>query len=317
MSWTPGAWGRQADDDTMELLRLLGQPNQTVTLDAGRTYRTRTVAFAAGVTLIIPASTVLTVLDDGLAASAYLYVAVPGVVIEGTGTIKGSSNLRTAVYGLVRAVGATGLIVDGPTFDGGPSNAIWTSGGSGMRVRNCTVKNTGADGIQITRAETDFQVTNCNVHDCGDDGISVNSYTPAGPCTNGLISGNNVHDITAAASGAGRGIASDGGQSLTIQNNTITNVNQVGIILSGAGSFARGANATVQGNTIRNTGVNIPGGGRGDGIYATQTDVASITGNDIATCAQDGIHLVDSTSTGLAQSGNTIGTVTGSPVVHE
>lgn len=285
-------------DDTRELQVLIAVPGAAVTLDAGRTYRIKTVSFAAGVALTIPATTIVQLQDDGKAASTSLYVATAGVTITGAGTISGTSDLRTAVYGLVRAENATGLTVSSVTIHTSPSIGIWSLGGSGMRVTGVTVYDTGADGIQITRGANDFQVTGCTVHDTGDDGIACVGYIDLGyaQCSNGLFDSNTVTNVN-----VGRGIVASGGNTVTISNNNINGVDQAGILTAGGGG--RSTNITIDTNTVNNSGRKKPAGGTGDLVYLTQTDTAVVKNCALTNTPYNGINFIDSLSTNLTDGG--------------
>lgn len=309
---TAGAGYPAPSDDTIELLYQVRQANASVTLDAGRTYRVRTVGFAAGVTLTIPATTVVEVIDNGLAAGRSLTIAdVAGVTITGAGTIRGTSSARTSVYGLIRAERSNNLIVEGITLHTSPGQAIFVYGGSGGRFRNLTVHTTGADGIQLTRGATSFEVVDNTIYNTGDDGIGVISYLATGQvnhdaCSAGLVARNTITNVT-----VGRGIAGSGIQQVTIEDNTINGCDQAGILVAGDGAAHRSADVIVQDNHIRDTGRDIPEFGTGDGCYVTQCDVAQLNRLNIDQCGAGtryGILAIDSTSTSInVGTGHTFG----------
>lgn len=276
--------------DTLELQALLNGGG-TVTLESGRTYRIDTVSMhVAGTALVIPASTTVEIVDDGTTASQYIEVSANGCSVSGSGTIRGTSDTRTAVYGLLRAVDADDLTVSGVTIHTSPSNAIWVRGGDSLDVSGVTVHSTAADGIQITRGATNFTVDGNTIYDTGDDGIGVNSYNGFDPCSGGLITGNSITNVT-----LGRGVAINGGDTITVSDNTIDGTDQAAVLVSRVtGETNDPSEMTVIDNVLLDYGRNPPMGGTTASVY-----FAFCAGGRIANNSDPGAVVVEGTSSDI------------------
>lgn len=105
------------------------------------------------------------------------------------------------------------------------------------------VRNTFADGIHVTNGATGGLVLYNMTFDTGDDGIAVVSYRrQAEPVRGVVISGNAVQSTprtTAPGTPAyhGRGIAVDGGESVTIENNTITGTSSACVLVASSSAY--------------------------------------------------------------------------------
>jgi hypothetical protein len=163
-----------------------------------------------------------------------------GIYVEGAVT-GGTSNIG---YFLIERV----------TVDGANGAGIMIKGASNGLVQNNTVKNTLADGIHTTAGSYNIRIHNNNVSNTGDDGIAVVSYQLKDPQA--------VHDVWITNNQfsnqptAGRGMTVIGGNNVTIQNNTITNPLNAGILIASESAYSTFGvnNVTVDNNTITNGG---------------------------------------------------------------
>lgn len=282
-------------------------------LTPGRFYNlTSPVTMAAGHQLTIPATTTVMCRAGSAAAGWYGIALSDRCGIHGSGVIRSDSTDRTSVYGLLYGDNADDVTISaGIRLQHSPSAGVWVMGGSGLTVDGVSVRETGADGIHISRGASDFAVTDSTFDDVADDAIGVVSYLSTGatnhdPCTTGTITGNTIRNVT-----VGRGIAIVGGHDVLVDDNSIDGTDQAGIIVSKDPDTHRAADVQVSNNTVNDTGRDMPIGGTDAGIYVSNTDVASVTGNAISNTVGDGIELVASSSTSLSQSGNTFANIGG------
>jgi pectate lyase len=233
----PGCWSRSSTAQMRQ------QPLQAALTAAaggkpivprGKTVKTKQVTIPANTDLAGEgAGSVIDLIDDGTAASQTIYIhSVAGVTIHDL-TIKSSNATgRTAVNGLVRIGQSSGVIIRNVRFGRSPSTAVYGEQSDGVLVEGCTVTDSQADGIHISRGCTRWRVINNNLTAlAGDDAVGVVSYTstaaPWAICEDIIIEGNQVKSTT-----VGRGIAIVGGKNVIARGNTITDVYQSGIIVS-------------------------------------------------------------------------------------
>ena len=136
----------------------------------------------------------------------------------------------------------TGIIVE---------NSFGTSAFPSV-IEYCTVRNTLADGIHLTRNSAFINVRNCNINRTGDDYIAVVSYrSDGGLCNNIGIYSNTVGLEVGQV--WGRGITVLGGKWISISNNQISNSYFGGMYLACEDGFYKTSAAqdvTVQNNTV-------------------------------------------------------------------
>jgi hypothetical protein len=70
--------------------------------------------------------------------------------------------------------------------------AYWVGGGqesTNMHVKDCRIRNTGADGINLCNGSAGCLIENCHVRNTGDDGLAIWSAKDGygQPCTNNII----------------------------------------------------------------------------------------------------------------------------------
>lgn len=170
-------------------------------------------------------------------------------------------------------------------FDGSPVVAQGT-GPSGMIDRIDVSSNSFEDnGNTIFLAWVDrFKLNNNTIYNAS-EGFDLDKY-----CKNGQINGNSFE--TFRGTGADAGIEINGGDSITVANNSIRNFKD-GIILNakntgGADYYSTGI--TVAGNTVENsTGYGLTVGAQLSGLESLQD--STIVGNVFKNCTIDGANL--------------------------
>jgi parallel beta-helix repeat protein len=134
---------------------------------------------------------------------------------------------RTVIDGLTVSGGGTGIVVRG-----------------GATIQNCTVQNTGANGIVFFHGGNGT-VDHCTVQSNGGHGVVVEGGSAT--VINSAISSNTFTGIVVSVSGSARIGMTDQNQ---YAGNTISNNQGSGIIISTSGS------ANIGGNTISGNGTN-------------------------------------------------------------
>ncbi len=138
-------------------------------------------------------------------------------------------------------VNAARTVIDGLTISGGMTGILVRGGAT---IRNCTVQNTGVNGIGFFHGGNGT-VDNCTVQNNGGHGV----YVEGGSATviNSAISSNANAGIVVSVSGSARIGITDQNQ---YAGNTISNNQGSGIIVSNSGG------ASIGGNTISGNGTN-------------------------------------------------------------
>lgn len=192
--------------------------------------------------------------------TAVLKVAVPGVTINGTGTLLATAEATSAVH-----LAAANVTLDGPTLrmgtttkrwvafeqmklrlgrfdgitvrnvviEGSAAAGVYVGGATHFSLTNVTVKNTRADAIHMTGGAAYGTLTNPRVVNPGDDGVAVVSY---------LNDGAQVHDITVESPRVegqkwGRGLSVVGGYNVTYRNAYVFKSAGAGIYIAAENEF--------------------------------------------------------------------------------
>jgi hypothetical protein len=148
--------------------------------------------------------------------------------------------------------------------------AVWTDGAGGTATDHLTVQNSivteaFGDGFSFFGQITDASILSNEVMHCMDDGIAfqekVGYWGTQGYPTRITITGNYVHDCTQRNSwgSTANGINIFGSDSVTVNNNRVTNVVSDGLRLTG-GVARRATNVHAYGNTVVNSGANYVAG---------------------------------------------------------
>lgn len=257
--------------------------------------------------------------------SNVLTIRVSGVRINGNGaTLKATnptlaslqilaSNVTLSNLNLTGQVGA--LRQDGPTqhrlvfggngvaisdvnISGGASAGIYVASGSNFRLDRVTVRDTAADGVQITAGSNTGQVNNVTVERSGDDAIAVVSYLwgfpPAAPCRDIVINSPVVNTT------GQRGVVVVGAQNVSINNATVAKTALSGIFVGSQGwpFFTAATNGVqVTGGKIAqgNSGVGIPTGAL---TVLSQNYFANVSNVTVS-----GLTIVDTPKTAYANIG--------------
>jgi hypothetical protein len=171
---------------------------------------------------------------------------------------------------------------------------FWMSGADTGVIRDCRVRCTYADGININRGSRGNRVENSHVRGAGDDGIALLSEkerTPQ-PSEGNIVRGNSVE-----ACWWGHNLDVAGGGGHRIENNYLADNARFGcftINLTGAYPMYPVTGTTIRGNTVMRGGGNYAGQRRGAvWLYAGSTDARNVVfeDNDIIAPIFRGIHL--------------------------
>ena len=160
-------------------------------------------------------------------------------------------------------------VIDGLTVTGGRVG-ISISGSGGSAIRNCTVQNTGWNGIVFYHSGHGT-VDNCTIQNNGYNGISIEGARAI--VTNSTISFNGRTGIQVLLGGSARIGITSGGQ---YAGNTISDNYGSGIFLYAGGS------AYIGGNTITGNGTALNMTSGISGIYVVNATAILVGSNTIA-----------------------------------
>lgn len=185
-------------------------------------------------------------------------VALSDLKLTAVTSTRSAANTTCGIYVDGAVSGGTSSIgkflIQRVTVDGANGAGMMIKGASNGIVQNNTVKNTLADGIHTTAGSYNIRIHDNDVSYTGDDGIAVVSYQSKDPQA--------VHDVWitnntfANQPTAGRGMTVIGGNNITIQNNTITNPLNAGILVASESAYSTFGvnNVLVDNNTITSGG---------------------------------------------------------------
>jgi hypothetical protein len=242
--------------------------------------------------------------------SGIIYIRVPGVLINGNGATLQSTNDPTSGVWIVAdnvsvsnlnltaplsgpryyetnqhkiVVGANGVRLSNITITGSASAGVYIAG-SNFRLDRVTVRDTRADGIDITGGASNGQVNDSTTERTGDDGFAVvSAIADPGPCRNIVINSPVVNGTTAG----GRGILVQGGENIVVRNIKVSQTSHAGVYISSVGDPF---------NTRSTNGVEVSGG--------------SVTGGNVAPTVPMGAVNVSSDHGGYSVTNATISNLT-------
>jgi len=242
--------------------------------------------------------------------SAIIYIRVPGVVINGNGATLQATNDPTSAFWIVAdnvsmsnlnltaplsgpryyetdqhkiVVGANGVRLSNITITGSASAGIYIAG-SNFRVNRVTVRDTRADGIDVTAGASNGEINDSTTERTGDDAFAVVSLIQEPePCRNIVINSPVVNGTTAG----GRGILVQGGENIVVRNIRVSQTSFAGVYISSVGDPF---------NTRSTNGVQISGG--------------SVTGGNVAPTVPMGAVNVSSDHAGYGVTNVTISDLT-------
>lgn len=242
-----------------------------------------------------------------------IYIRVPGVVINGNGaTLQATNDPTSAVWiaadnvsvsnlnltaplGGQRyyetnqhkvVVGANGVRLSNITVTGSASAGLYIAG-SNFRVDRVTVRDTRADGIDVTAGASNGEVNDSKTERTGDDGFAVVSLIQEPePCRN-IVINSPVVNGAGAANVAARGIVVSGGENIVVRNIKVSQTSLAGVFISSVGDPF---------NTRSTNGVEVSGG--------------SVTGGNVAPTVPMGAVAVSSDHAGYSVTNATISNIT-------
>jgi hypothetical protein len=228
------------------------RPGDTLTLDPG-TYQHSGMLYinASGVHINGNGATVEA--TDPTAAA---------LVIHGDNVTLNNLNL-TAPVGLPRQdstnntmliFGRSGVTISNVNITGGASAGMYVPNATNFRIENVRIRDTAADGIQLTAGSSNGQVNNVTTERTGDDGIAVVSYT-AGPAV-GMCHDIVVNSPVVLSNNQARGLVVAGGERISFNNINVANTSAAGVFVGSQAAFFTGSTTgvTVSGGSI--TGAN-------------------------------------------------------------
>lgn len=242
------AHGAPGEDATAALQARFDQlkPGDTLTLDPG-TYTHDGMLYinTSGVRIDGNGAT-LDATNPGAAA----------LVIQGDNVTVSNLNL-TAPVGLPRqdgtsqtllVFGRSGVTISGVNLTGGSSAGMYLPNASNFRIDGVTIRDTAADGIQITAGSNNGQLNNVTTERTGDDAIAVVSYTigPAAGICHDIV----VNSPVVLSNNQARGLVVAGGERISFNNINVANTSSSGVFVGSQSVFFTGST----------TGVSVTGG---------------------------------------------------------
>ncbi|MEO3761348.1 right-handed parallel beta-helix repeat-containing protein [Mycobacterium sp. B14F4] len=250
-----------AADSTLALQSKLNalKPGDTLTLDPGATYDYSNVLSVrvSGVRINGNGAT-LKANNPTLAA---LQILANNVTVNNLNLTGQVGAMRQDGPNQSRLVfGGTGVVISDVNITGGASAGVYVANGSNFRLDRVTVRDTAADGVQITAGSSNGQVNNVTVDRSGDDAIAVVSYLwgypPAAPCSDIVI------NSPVVSRPGQRGVVVVGAHNVSISNPTVSSTPLSGIFIGSQGwPFFTAATSGV-----RVTGGKIIQGNNGGGV---------------------------------------------------
>ncbi len=237
-------------------------------------------------------------------ATSRLYVWPPA------GLAKSQIVLSTLNAPLVVLHNASDLVFRGFLVEAGLGDGIEVSGGHGVQIESCEIRNTRKLGIRVTGG-TGHRVLNCNIHDTGTGGVVLEggdrkTLTPAGhEAINNHIWRFSRHQLTYASGITLAGVGNRADHNLiheaphmavSIRGNDhlfeFNIVHDVCTASDDAGALYKGRNPSCRGNMIRNNFWRDIGSPMGHGTAAIYFDDGDggdkVIGNIFLRCGYPG-----------------------------
>jgi Right handed beta helix region len=242
-----------------------------------------------------------------------IYINVPGVVINGNGATLQATNDPTSAFWIKAdnvsvsnlnltappsgpryyetdqhkiVVGANGVRLSNITITGSASAGIYIAG-SNFRVDRVTVRDTRADGIDVTGGASNGEVNNSTTERTGDDGFAVVSAIQDPDTCRNIVINSPVVNGAGSANVAARGILVQGGEDIVVRNIRVSQTSFAGVYISSVGDPF---------NTRSTNGVEVSGG--------------SVTGGNLAPTVPMGAVNVTSDHAGYSVTNATISNLT-------
>ena len=165
-------------------------------------------------------------------------------------------------------------------------------------VLNCVIENTLADGVHITDNCHEGTVAGNIFRHTGDDCVGIIGYSKHGARIKNMV----IEDNTIENNFHGRGIAIEGGESVTVAYNNISSTSSAGIIIGSNKNYSTygSSDVTVYGNKLYNCNFNLSvahGGifvngydGDLDGIFLSNHNV-KIVDNQVEETINGSAHI--------------------------
>jgi hypothetical protein len=227
------------------------KPGETLTLDPGTYQHSGIIYLRVPGVRIDGNDATLQATNDPTSA---LWIAADNVSLSNlnlTAPLGGPRYYDTDQHKLV--IAGNGATVSDVTITGSAAAGVFVGKVSDFRLDRVTVRDTRADGIQMSAGASNGQVNNPTTERTGDDGIAVVSYTKGLLCRNIVINSPVVNGTTQA-----RGIVVVGGDNIAIRNIKVSQTSAAGVVIASVGDpyYTQSTNAVeVTGGSV--TGANM------------------------------------------------------------
>ncbi|MEN9366589.1 MAG: hypothetical protein RL489_947 [Pseudomonadota bacterium] len=219
------------DDEALRRAQATLRPGDWLVFPPGRYLQAGSVAIdRPGLTLWGPGAT-LQALDP---ADHALLLQADGVRLAGLTLTARTDRRRDAPAQSRLVLQGAGQVVQQVRIEGAGAAGILVLGARGFLLSGNRISATLADGIHVSGGSRQGRIENNQVNDAGDDLIAVVSYEhdPA-PVQDILVRGNRV-----AGGRWGRGLAVVGGERITLEDNTVSDVlRAAGILVAQEGPW--------------------------------------------------------------------------------
>jgi hypothetical protein len=274
------------------------KPGDTLTLDPGATYEYSTALTirVSGVRINGNGAT----LKATNPHNAALQIVANNVTLSNLNLTGQVGVARSDGTGQTRLVfGGNGVAVSDVNISGGASAGVYVANGSNFRLDRVAVRDTAADGVQITAGSNNGQINNATVERSGDDAIAVVSYLwgfpPAAPCHDIAINSPVVNTT------GQRGVVVVGAQNVSITNPTVAKTPLSGIFIGSQGWPFYTAGTT----GVQVTGGKISQGNSGGGLATgALTIVSENYFANVSNVTVSGLSIADTPASAVTNIGN-------------
>ena len=226
---TPERFGAVGDGvaDDSAALALFFATGGLLHLTPGATYKATAILNVLSGTRLEGHGATLDILKDGTSAGRYLNIdSKSNVVIRDVKIACSTAAARNQVYGMVSLFTSTDVVLEDVEVTGGEGCGIFVLGGSNIKMTRCTVHDTWADGIHVSRGVTDVFITDPHVYEVDDDAIAVWSKLADGATNYSqiervVIENAIVHDMQVL----GSGISIIGAKDVAVIGGVFTDIN--------------------------------------------------------------------------------------------
>lgn len=177
--------------------------------------------------------------DPDLAVGHGLYLnGVSNVTIEDVQITSEDATERTGVYGNIRLLDSSHIRIADCGFVGGVSTAVHAINTTDIEISGCSITDTWADAIHLSRACKRIRILGNSIYYVGDDGVGLIGYisdggdpeTLYGHIEDVVVANNTISNLTKSV---GRGVGLYGVRGAVIEGNVINAPYSAGILVGG------------------------------------------------------------------------------------